>query len=420
MLSKRFLIFEDYVNKQKSENINFEFNINSDKQLKELLIERMKLPVIEQTKKGNPSVNADVLEEYAKKNKFCFDISKYRSLCHLKSTFLDGMKARLEDGKIHTDYLLFSTVTGRLSSRNPNLNNIPRTSTASDIKDIFCSDRYSDGTSDWLIEVDQGQCEFRFLIQYSKDPQALEDLNEGIDVHKLIGASAWHGIMLPRGHISYEQFKEMTKDVTKDERQDTKQVIFGIMFGRGAKSVAEQLGITVAMAQRIINLFFDRYKVSKKWLDITVAEARRDGYVNSFFGRKRRLLNIKSSNDGLRSEAERQAVNSPIQGAASDLTFLSAINIYDKDVNTNSLKSRLVLTVYDSLVFNVPDNELEFMAKSMFNRMSEQPKGFIVPLVPDIKIGKTWGSLMEVDLKEDWNIIQEKLNQKFIYKNGEA
>ena len=305
--------------------------------------------------------------------------------------------------------------TGRPSSRNPNLNNIPRTGTAEDIKDIFCSDKHEDGTNDWLIEVDGGQMEFRMWINYSKDPQALEDLNEGIDVHKLIAASAYHGILIPKGHITYKEFKEIVKDVTKEERQYTKNIIFGLMYGRGAKSVAEQLGISVVMAQKIINIFFDRYKIAKKWLDIIVAIAKRDGYVTSIFGRKRRLLNIKHPQDSVRAEAERQAKNSPVQSAASDLTFLACISSYNEGIMPNRLKSRLVLTVYDSLVFNVPDEELEYTAKLLYNKMSISPiPEIIVPLVPDIKIGKNWGSLMDVDITEDWNIIKEKLNQKFV------
>lgn len=413
-LTKKFPEFEDYKNNQKPEKLSFEFNVNSSKQLKELLLDKMKLPVLKHTDKGNPSLDDEVLQQYTKKNKFCEYLGKYRSLSHLKSTFLDGMKERIDEGRIHTDYLLFSTVTGRPSSRNPNLNNIPRTGTAEDIKDIFCSDRYEDGNSDWLIEADQAQAEFRMWINYSEDPQALRDLQTGIDIHKLIAAAAYHNINLPFGDISYEEFLYLTKDVTKQERQDTKFIDFGLMYGRGAKSISEQLGTTTQQAQRVINIFFSRYKVAKRWLDTTVALAKRDGYVTSVFGRKRRLLNIDHPNLGVKAEAERQAKNSPIQAAASDLTFLACINTYKKDVRPNNLRSRLVLTVYDSLIFNSPDNELEFMAKSLYNRMGEKPiPEIIVPLVSDVKIGKNWGSLMEVDLKEDWNEIKRKLNEKF-------
>lgn len=420
-LLKKFPDFDNYFNYVKDKNkdsVTFSFNANSHKQLKELLIDQMNLPVIKTTNKGQPNLDSEVLQIYAKNNKFCEYLNKYRSLVHLKSTFLDGIKEKVKNGKVHTYYLLFSTVTGRLSSRNPNLNNIPRIDTASDIKDIFCSDRHEDGTSDWLVEADQGQAEFRYWIQYSKDPQALEDLHEGIDIHKLIAATSYHGKVLPNGHISYQEFKEMTKDVTKKERQDIKLVIFGLMYGSGVKSVSDRLGISITTAQKIINMFFSRYKEAKRWLDISVAIARRDGYVTSIFGRRRRLLNIKHPQDSIRSEAERQAKNSPIQSAASDSTFISCINVYNEGIKHYKLKSRLVLTVYDSLVFNVPDNELEFMVKLLYNKMSESPiPEVIVPLLPEIKVGKNWGSLMEIDINEAWNIVKEKLNKKFNNNN---
>lgn len=256
-------------------------------------------------------------------------------------------------------------------------------------------------------------------INYSQDPQALSDLNAGLDIHKLVAASAYHGIMLPPGDISYDQYLEITKDVTKDERQDTKFVEFGAMYGRGPKSISEQLGVSINQAQRILNTFFGRYKVAKKWLDVTVALAKRDKYVTSIFGRKRRLINIDHPNDGIRAEAERQAKNSPIQNAASDLTFLACIKFYKKDLRPNNLRSRLILTVYDSLVFNVPDNELEFVVKSLYNKMKEAPIPEItVPLISDIKIGKNWGSAIEVNLKDDWSIIKNILNKKFKNYNG--
>uniref|UniRef100_A0A7C3WNE9 DNA polymerase I n=1 Tax=Dictyoglomus turgidum TaxID=513050 RepID=A0A7C3WNE9_9BACT len=411
-LQKRFPNFEDYLEFKKEET-RFVFNINSPKQLKELLIEKMKLPIIKTTVKNNPSLDDEVLLEYSKANKFCEYLAKYRTLSHLKSTFLDGIKKRLVGDKVHTDYLLFGTVTGRPSSRNPNLNNIPRTGTAEDIKDIFCADRYEDGTSDWLVEVDQGQAEFRIWINYSKDPQALRDLQNGIDIHKLMAAAAYKKVPIPNRDISYEEFLEITKDVTKAERQDTKLIIFGIMYGRGAKSVSEQLGVSPSLAQRIIDTFFNRYKVAKKWLAVTTALAKRDGYVVNLFGRRRRLLNINSSNQGLRAEAERQSINSPIQSAASDLTFLSCVKVF-REIRKRSLRSRLVLTVYDSLVFNVPDDELEFVSKLLYNKMlNPEVSDLIVPLSPEIKIGKSWGSLVEVDLTKDWSIIREMLREKF-------
>ena len=317
-LTKKYTEFTDYVEyrkQKKPEILDFSFNINSSTQLKELLIDRMKLPIVVETKKGNPSLNDEALQEYAKTNAFCKSFAEYRTLSHLKSTFLDGMLNKADGSKIHTHYLLQSTVTGRPSSREPNLNNIPRTGTADDIKDIFMCDNPGllENGGDWLAEADLGQAEFRIWINYSQDPQALEDLSVGIDIHKLMASAAYHGITLPKGNISYAQFKELTKDVTKDERQNTKMVIFGVMFGRGAKSVSEQLGISVRKAQEIIDQFFGRYPKAQFWLKTAVAQVMRDGYITNLFGRRRRIPDIKSPDKSRRAEAERQSVNSPIQ-----------------------------------------------------------------------------------------------------------
>jgi len=412
-LQKKFSTFDIYLSSIKPEKLNYEFNINSSKQLKELLIDKMNLPILKQTDKGNVCLNDDVLQQYAKKNKFCSALGQFRSLTHLKSTFLDGTEKRLDEhNRVHTDYLLFSTVTGRPSSRDPNLNNIPRTGTAEDIKNIFCSDKHEDGSSDWLVEVDQGQAEFRMWINYSGDPQAYEDLIEGLDIHKLVAASA-KGIKIPKGHISYIEFKELVKDVIKTERQQAKNIVFGVMYGRGVKSVAEEFAISERQAQNIINFFFSRYPLAKKWLKITTEIARRDGYVVSVFGRKRRLFNLSHSDAWIRAEAERQAVNSPIQSAASDLTFLACIRIFKKLWGMKS-KSRMVLTVYDSLVFNIPTNELIDVGRIIYKEMTVSPTPNItVPLATDLKIGKNWGSLIEIDINESSEIVFNKLKERF-------
>lgn len=277
-LTKKFPLFGDYILQQKPEKLQFEFNVKSPKQLQQLLIEKMKLPVVQTTPKGNPCLNDDALQIYAKKNDFCKSLSLYRSLAHLKSTFLDGIYNALDDnGRVHTDYLLFSTVTGRPSSRDPNLNNIPRSGTAEGIKDVFCSDRHPDGTRDWLISVDQGQAEFRMWMNYCKDPQAYRDLNMGLDIHKIVAAYA-KGVMVPKkGDISKEMFKELTKDVLKPERQQAKNVVFGAMYGRGVNSIAEEYGLSKRAAQGILDFFFGRYPLAKRWLEDKVKEAREIG-----------------------------------------------------------------------------------------------------------------------------------------------
>jgi DNA polymerase-1 len=430
-LTKKYPNFIDYLKsrqEKKPDIIEFQFNINSSDHLKELLVERMGLPVLKYTATGGISTDDSVLEEYAKSNKFCEQLQEYRTLSHLKSTFLDGIEDRLSivDARAHTDYLLHGTTTGRPSSRNPNLNNIPRTGTAEDIKDIFCSDRKANtpnGWGDWLLEYDLGQAEFRFWIQYAQDPQALYDLRMGIDIHRLM-AAAGKGRIIPSGNLTWEQYQELIHDVTKKERQNAKLVVFGIMYGRGAESVSIQLGITITQAQTIIAQFFTRYAKARQFLIDTVAIARRDGYIVNFFGRRRRLLEINSQNDQRRSEAERQAYNSPIQGGASDLVLHNMVRIFKK-LWKDGYKTRLVLTVYDSLIFNIPDNELEKVVKLVHYEMSHPPfEAITVPFTAEGKLGTHWGSLTEIDPdKAEWSVLYKKAletekKEDFKWKNA--
>ena len=416
-LTKKFNNFIDYLDfrKSKKENIvDFEFNVNSTQQLQELLIDKMGMKVLKTSDKGNISVDKEVLEAYAENNDFVIDLLAYRTLAHLKSTFIDGIEEKLSevDGKIHTDYLLHSTDTGRPSSRAPNLNNIPRTGTAEDIKDIFCSDKVegaNNGWGDWLVETDLGQAEFRFWIFYSQDPQALYDLRMGIDIHKLMAAIG-KGEKVHRGNLTLDEYKEIIKNVTKQERQDAKFVVFGIMYGRGAKSVAKQLGITIDQAQFIIDEFFARYPLAKQYLDNTVQHAITHGYTKNFFNRRRRLPNIYSNDVSLKSSAERQAFNAPIQSGASDLVFHTMSRIF-KILSGMGFKTRLILTVYDSLIFNIPDKELEQVLKIVDYEMTHPPfnekefpyQEINVPITAEIKAGTHWGSLLEIDInKRAW------------------
>ncbi|MCK9543546.1 MAG: DNA polymerase [Novosphingobium sp.] len=356
-LSKKFPEFIDYLKSRQEKRpdiIEFSLNINSPDHLKELLVERMGMPILRYTDKGGISVNDDVLTEYAKTNKFCEKIQKYRTLAHLKGTFLDGIEERISkiDGKIHTDFLLHGTATGRISSRNPNLNNIPRTGTAIDIKDIFCADKKDETPNnwgDWVMEADLGQAEFRFWIQYSQDPQALYDLRMGIDIHKLM-AAAGKGRVIPHGSITWEQYQSLISDVTKAERQDAKLVVFGIMYGRGARSVAEQLGISVEQAQTIIDQFFKRYKQAKQWIINTQNFARQTGYVTNFFNRRRRLPDIGSSEDSYRAEAERQAINCLTKGTRILTTkgIIPIENIQSGDIVYNLTSTTSVINTAKS------------------------------------------------------------------------
>ncbi|MFA5395447.1 MAG: DNA polymerase [Methanogenium sp.] len=415
---KKFPTFNSYMQSRKEKDLKYSFNSNSHLQLKELLIDKMKLPIIKYTKRGkkvttNPSLDAEVLEIYATKHKhaFCAALSRVSTLNHLKSTFLDGIKERLDEyNKVHTDYRVWGTKTGRISSKDPNLNNIPRTGTADDIKDIFCAD-----PGEWMMEIDGSQMEFRTWINYSEDLQAIHDLEVGIDIHKLM-AAAGKGVAIPRGDITYDMFKELVKDVTKEERQNAKLVVFGIMYGRGAESVAEQLGISKKDAQYIIDQFFERYPKARMWLLRQHTRARKEGYVANLFGRRRRLPNINSRDQGLKADAERQAQNSPIQGGASDIVMRAGIRI-NQWIWENNIKARMVLTVYDSLIFTIADEHLEQVAKKVFKEMHTPPEDvkIVVPLDAEMKIGKNWGSLLEVNPeKEEWESVYFKIKDHII------
>lgn len=408
-LQRRYKTTENYIESIFEEKRRFVFNARSGKQLRELLIDRLKLPVIKYTQKNgqdtaNPSMDKEVLEIYGKTNEFCLALSKYRSLKQLKKTFLEGVGSRLDEtNHVHTDYFLFSTVTGRPSSRGPNLNNIPKTRTAADIKNMFVAEEGC-----WLVEGDMGQAEFRVWIELSRDPQALEDLRLGYDIHKINGKASL-GVKIPTGNLSREKYEEIISGVDKATRDRAKNVTFGVMYGRGVDSVAEEYDLPKKVAQGILDSFFGRYPFAKRYMDRVVVEARRNGFVTNLFGRRRRLADINSRDTMRRAEAERHAKNAPIQGAASDMTLYSAVRI-KRRIEELGYASRLVLTVYDSLIYSVPDSELEVASKLIFEEMQAKPLAdMVVPLVSEIKIGKRWGALTEVDFREPWETVYSKL-----------
>lgn len=396
-----FPTFQSYFDSLPEHKKTFVFNPQSPTQLRELLIDRMHLPVLKSktsSKGENPSLDKSVLEEYAKTNKFCSLLAEHRSLAGLKAKFVDGMlEASAIDGKAHTEYLLFGTVTGRPSSRNPNLNNIPTTSTSAEIKNQFIPD----SPDDWIVEVDGSQMEFRTWCNYSQDPQMLHDLEQGVDIHKLM-AAAGKGVNIPKGDLSDQVYKEIVKDVTKAQRQEAKAIVFGVMYGRSSRSVAAQLGISEAAAQKVVDKFFGRYPVARTWILKTQGFARVNGYVVNLFGRRRRLLKINSKIPAEREEALRQAVNSPIQGGASDIVLGAGIRIYRRFAEvarTEGLltfpENRLILTVYDSLCYTLQDKSADRGIEIIYEEMTRQTEKITVKLDASIKIGKRWGETLE-------------------------
>jgi len=424
------------------ERAGWEFKL-STKQLTQLIIGEFKKEPIAWGKKKNKktgqfnvSMTAEVLEEYAKTLPVAKQIQDYRQLMFLNGTFIEGLRSFVcPDGRIRSNYPLHRTVTGRPSSMQPNLNNIPRKK--KELKYQFVAD-----AGDYLVEADYSQIEFRIWAHHSQDHQMVADINAGLDIHKITAAMG-KGLIIPVGEITHDQFIEWTKNVTKEERDVAKTIVFGMMYGRGPRSIAAELGISVQKARNIIRLFFNRYPTAEDWLNTTKREAAKVGYVVNLYGRKRRLpilLNAQRqleevknayenqlidigrgvviSDDqvltkewvdeerqrimGLRAKADRQSVNSPIQSGASDTNFLAANRIH-KEMKRLKLKSRMVLTVYDSLIYNVKPSELEIMLRLIHTEMLRDTGQVHVALNCEIKVGKVWGKLEEVSFDKDHN-----------------
>lgn len=358
-----------------------EFNINSAKELRGILYDKYEFETDMRTKKGALSTNRETLTKLAKEYSK-HDVPKlllqYRETTKMLSTFIEGLSEWLDkEGRIHSTYKQHGTVTGRLSSAEPNLQNIPRDSV---IRGIFVAK-----PGHTLIEADYGQAEFRFWAQYSQDPRMIADIiasagDPNKDIHKMTASSAF-GIPVSL--------------VTKKQRQDAKAIVFGLMYGRGTWSVAQQLGMSEEEAERVVQIFFGKYPVAKRWLKETVNTARRQGYVMNHFGRIRRLPGINSSDEVVRSEAERQAKNSPIQSGASDMTCIASMRI-KRELEKRKLAGQLVLTVHDSVIYEVPDNEVDQSLKIIKEEIERPIEGINVPMVAEVKKGRRWGALEEV------------------------
>lgn len=363
------------------------FNINSAKELRAVLYEKNNFKTDRATKKGAMSTDKGTLAELVKEYP-THDIPKfllqYRETSKMLSTFIEGLSEWLDtEGRIHSTYKQHGTVTGRLSSAEPNLQNIPRDST---IRGLFVAK-----AGHKLIEADYGQAEFRFWALYSQDPQMISDIASGQDIHKMTASSAF-GVPISL--------------VTKKQRQDAKAIVFGLMYGRGTWSVAQQLGMNEEEAEKVVQIFFSRYPKAKRWLKDTVTVARQRGYVMNHFGRIRRLPGINSTDEIVRSEAERQAQNSPIQSGASDMTCIASIRI-KAELARRKLAGQLVLTVHDSVIYEVPDSEVEESLTIVKTEIERPIEGINVPMVAEVKMGGRWGALDEMIKKDRWVTVEE-------------
>jgi DNA polymerase I len=352
-----------------------EFNISSPKQLGDVLFNKLNLPKPVKYGKGRTiSTAVDVLEGLAANHEAPRLVLEYRQLTKLKSTYVDALPALLNPatGRLHTTFGQTGTATGRLSSANPNLQNIPiRTELGREIRAAFTVE-----PGHVLLAADYSQIELRLLAHFSKDPLLVEAYRRGDDIHTLTASQV---------------FGVPPLMVTADHRRQAKVVNFGIVYGLSPFGLSQNLGIETGEAKRFIEAYFEKYKGVRKFIDDTLEEARREQKVKTLFGRVRPIPDINSKNANLRGFAERTAVNTPLQGTAADLIKLAMIRI-DRELQDRGLQSRMTLQVHDELVFEVPEAEIELM-KSLVREQMEQVHPLGVPLLVEIGLGPNWRDL---------------------------
>ncbi len=351
------------------------FNLASPKQLGEVLFEVMKLDdKAKKTKTGQYATGEDVLQKMAAKHKIVDDILNFRELTKLKSTYVDAIPELINPrtGRIHTSYAQAVAVTGRLSSTNPNLQNIPvRTDRGKEIRKAFIPR----DPSRILVSADYSQIELRVVAAISGDPNMCEAFKLGKDIHTATAAKVY----------GVEE-----ADVTKEMRYKAKSVNFGIIYGQGAFGLAENLGISRTEAKEIIDNYKKEFPNIQKYMDQQINQAKELGYVETLMGRKRWLRDINSSNFTVRGFAERNAINSPIQGSAADMIKLAMIKIHDA-MKSSSWESKMILQVHDELVFDATQKELPALKELILSCMTsamELPNG--VPVEAEIGVGKNW------------------------------
>lgn len=360
----------DRLEKEIIEIAGTQFNINSPKQLSEILFEKLGLPVIKKTKTGY-STGADVLEKLAPQHEIVEKILHYRQVGKLYSTYIEGLKKEIaSDGKIHTRFNQTIAATGRLSSTEPNLQNIPiRLEEGRQIRQVFVPSK-----DDWLIlAADYSQVELRILAHLSEDPILQRAFQEDRDIHT---------------QTAMDVFGVGRNEVTSLMRSKAKAVNFGIVYGISAFGLSQNINIPQKEAKEFIDRYFATYPNVRKFMDEVVVEARKSGYVTTLLNRRRYLPDINASQFNARSFAERTAMNTPIQGSAADIIKNAMVHLYQA-MQDRQLKSKMLLQVHDELIFEVPPEELEEMKELVCQEM-ENAVPLSVPLKVDVNIGQSW------------------------------
>ena len=349
------------------------FNLDSPRQLGNILFEKMQISSkAKKTKTGQYATSEDVLQKHEKDHPIVGKILEYRQLRKLKSTYVDPLPelCDLEDGRIHTSFMQTVTATGRLSSNNPNLQNIPiRTAKGREIRKAFVPR----DSKHQLMAVDYSQIELRIIAALSDDRSMIEAFQKGIDIHTATASKV---------------FKTPVDEITREERSQAKAVNFGIIYGQSAFGLAQNLNISRKEAKGIIDSYFEEYPTIKSYMEKVVAEAREKGYVKTVLDRRRYLPDINSTNAIVRGYAERNAINAPIQGSAADVIKLAMVAV-QKDMFSRKLKSKMILQVHDELVFDVHPEETKILEKLVKESMEGALK-LSVPLEVEYKIAGNW------------------------------
>ena len=346
-----------------------QFNINSPKQLGEVLFERLGLPSYKKTKTGY-STSAEVLEKLRGAHPIVGEVLEYRQYAKLKSTYVDGLlKVISPDGRVRTSFQMTVTATGRLSSTEPNLQNIPtRTELGSELRRMFVA-----GPGQILVDADYSQIELRLLAHISGDQAMVDAFRSGEDFHTVTAA-----------HV----FSVPVEEVTPAMRRAAKAVNFGIVYGISPFSLSQDLGVTVAEAKAYMDAYFHRFPGVKAYMDQVVLRARADGYVETPMHRRRALPEIKSSNHNMRSFGERVALNMPIQGAAADIIKLAMVRVH-RQLKEAALEARLIMQVHDELIVECPEAEAD-RVKAILVREMEGAWPLSIPLIAEAHSGKSW------------------------------
>ena len=345
------------------------FNILSPKQLGHILFDRLGLPPVKKTKTGY-STSAEVLEKLAPHHEIVAHILEYRQLTKLNSTYVEGLgKVIAPDGRVHTCFQNTVTATGRLSSTEPNLQNIPvRTPLGAEMRTMFVAP-----AGKLLVDADYSQIELRLLAHISGDQALIAAFREGADIHTATAAQVFG--------VAQDQ-------VTPDMRRAAKAVNFGIVYGISPFSLSQDIHVTVAQAKEYMDKYFAHYAGVRAYMDRVVEQGRADGYVSTLYGRRRWLPELKSSNFNTRSFGERVALNMPIQGTAADIIKLAMLRV-DAALSRAGLAARLVLQVHDELIVECPEEEAE-QVKELLKTEMESVAQLSVPLIADAKAGRTW------------------------------